>query len=82
MLSFISWREIAEKLNGMKMVKTTPFNIFGHPNLTFSLLKAILEPKKCPKLPICPKLQKRCPKLVWPAFPSLILYLIPLMRSG
>ena len=45
MLSFISWREIAEKLNGMKMVKTTPFNIFGHPNLTFSLLKAILEPK-------------------------------------
>ena len=45
MLSFISWREIAEKLNGMKMVKTTPFNIFGHPNLTFSLLKAIIEPK-------------------------------------
>ena len=27
------------------MVKMTPFNIFGHPNLTFSLLKAILEPK-------------------------------------
>ena len=43
------------------MVKTTPFNIFGHPNLTFSLLKAIPEPKRCPLLLKVPIVAKKVP---------------------
>ena len=43
------------------MVKMTPFNIFGHPNLTFSLLKAIPEPKRCPLLLKVPIVAKKVP---------------------